>query len=683
MSDADTILEVSDLHTVLQTPNGVVQAVNTVSFALQRGRTLALLGESGCGKSMTALSLMRLVPEPAGRIIGGRIELDGSDLLDLPENGMRRVRGRRMGMIFQEPMTALNPVLSVGEQIGEVLTRHFGLRGSKRREHSLALLQEVGIPDSQARINAYPHQLSGGMKQRVGIAMALAGEPDVLIADEPTTALDVTIQAQILALLGRLQRERGMALLLITHDLAVVRQVADHVAVMYAGHVVETASRKALFAAPGHPYTRKLFQSVPTAERRDRHLSVIRGSVPSLATPFTACRFADRCEFAWEACRNEAPRFIATGTGAVRCHLFDQRFTKQAQTAPDEQQQVTAYEPPATAANTLLDVHNLQVHFPIRRGVLKRTVGHVYAVDGVSLQIAPGRTVALVGESGCGKTTLGRALLRLEKPTGGSVAFDGADMARLRGRKLRALRREVQIIFQDPYSSMDPRMRVVDVVAEGMRAQNIGKSGAERERRAGEVLEEVGLSAAALERYPHEFSGGQRQRIAIARALAVDPRLLVCDEPTSALDVSVQAQVLNLLRRLQRERDLAYLFISHNMAVVGYVADEIAVMYLGRIVEHGPSDAVMNSPKHPYTQALLAAAPTLDATVESHDEPDQIDPPSPSNPPAGCHFADRCPHVMPRCRQAYPGVTQVGNGHSARCFLYSDAVDGESANERK
>src|SRR5699024_7695457 len=384
--------------------------------------------------------------------------------------------------------------------------------------------------------------------------MALAGEPDMLIADEPTTALDVTIQAQILALLGRLQRERGMALLLITHDLAVVRQAADHVAVMYAGHIVESASCEALFAAPGHPYSRKLFESIPTADRRDRHLSVIRGRVPSLATPFTACRFADRCEFAWEACRRESPRFIATATGGVRCHLFDKRFADHAQTASTgAQPQTTVHASPLASTNTLLDVRDLQIHFPIRRGVLKRTVGHVYAVDGVSLQIAPGRTVALVGESGCGKTTLGRALLRLEKPTGGAVTFDGTNMARQRGRHLRNLRREVQIIFQDPYASMDPRMRVADVIAEGMRAQGMGKNGTERERRAGELLEEVGLSTNALERYPHEFSGGQRQRIAIARALAVEPRLIVCDEPTSALDVSVQAQVLNLLRKLQQE----------------------------------------------------------------------------------------------------------------------------------
>ncbi|MDN5937737.1 MAG: ABC transporter ATP-binding protein, partial [Salinisphaera sp.] len=592
------ILRVHELRTWLDTPQGVVRAVNSVSFTLERGRTLALLGESGCGKSMTALSLMRLVPEPAGHIVGGAVELDGTDLLDLPEHAMRRLRGRRLAMIFQEPMSALNPVLTVGDQIGEALRRHFGLRGKRRRERCLALLREVGLPDPEARLDAYPHQLSGGMKQRVGIAIALAGEPEVLIADEPTTALDVTVQAQILALLARLQRDRGMAMLLITHDLAVVRQVADRVAVMYAGHIVEQASREALFAQPQHPYTRALFASVPDRQRRRQRLTVIRGSVPSLARQFQACRFADRCEHAWDDCRNTAPAWIDTDSGRVRCHLYDRRIAKQ---PPVQTPAVadTAAEPdthPVGNGQALLEARDVKVHFPIKRGVLKRTVGHVFAVDGVSLQVTPGRTLALVGESGCGKTTLGLALLQLLRPSAGSVHFDGVDLARLRRHALRRKRRELQMIFQDPYSSMDPRMRIADVVIEGMRAQGIGGGVKQRRKRAAELLEEVGLDAAALDRYPHEFSGGQRQRVCIARALAVDPRLIICDEPTSALDVSVQAQVLNLLRRLQGEYALAYLFISHNMAVVGYIADEVAVMYLGRVVEQGPVDEVMQRP---------------------------------------------------------------------------------------
>lgn len=674
MNTEDDILQVCDLHTELNTPDGVVQAVNTVSFTLQRGQTLALLGESGCGKSMTALSLMRLVPEPAGVIAGGSVSLEGTDLLALPEYAMRGIRGRRMAMIFQEPMTALNPVLTIGEQIGEILNKHFKLTRSERRQQILSLLREVGLPEPEQRLTAYPHQLSGGMKQRVGIAMALAGEPDVLVADEPTTALDVTIQAQILALLARLQRERGMALLLITHDLAVVQQVADHVAVMYAGHIVESASREALFAAPGHPYTRKLFDSIPAASRRYTRLNTIPGQVPSLTQTFQGCRFADRCHLAWRDCTRYAPVETATDTATVRCHLFDPRFAERAPVTEviDSEQQVGEPNELDVATQTpLLRVRDLQVHFPIRRGLFKRTVGHVYAVDGVSLNMTPGRTLALVGESGCGKSTLGRALLRLEQPTGGRVQFDELDLATIGGRQLRRLRRDIQMIFQDPFASMDPRMRVADIVAEGIQAQKMGANQAEREQRVAALLDDVGLSAAAMERYPHEFSGGQRQRIAIARALAVDPRLMVCDEPTSALDVSVQAQVLNLLRRLQHEHHLAYLFISHNMAVVGYVADEIAVMYLGRIVEHGPADVVMNDPKHPYTQALLAAAPTLEAADAPSAETNQAAPPSPSNPPEGCHFADRCPYVMEQCRQTAPGVTQVGPGHTTRCFLYT------------
>ncbi len=672
---ADPVVQVENLRTFLDTPEGRVRAVDGVSLALERGRTMALLGESGCGKSMTALSLMRLVPAPAGFIAGGSVRLEGVDLLDLSEMEMRAIRGRRMAMIFQEPMTSLNPVKSVGEQIGEVLRRHHRLRGRRARERSIELLREVGIADPQERVDVYPHQLSGGMKQRVMIAMALAGEPEVLIADEPTTALDVTIQAQILALLARLQKERGMALLLITHDLAVVSQVADRVAVMYAGEIVEEASRDELFSTPRHPYTRKLFESLPARGRRDRLLSVIPGSVPPLTREFAACRFAPRCPFAWDDCHRVAPVWDRVGDGGVRCHMFDPRFADRRPNTPPAQQDSDAGDrhPSASdAGRPLLAIDDLKVHFPIRRGVFKRTIGHVRAVDGVSLALERGRTLALVGESGCGKTTLGRAVLQLIRPTAGGVRFDDLDLARLRGRKLRRYRRQLQMIFQDPFSSMDPRMRVVDVVAEGLRAQGLGGNTRERTERIVALLEQVGIGPEALERYPHEFSGGQRQRICIARALAVEPRLIICDEPTSALDVSVQAQVLNLLRRLQGELGLTYLFISHNMAVVGYVADEIAVMYLGRIVEYGSADEVLNHPKHPYTQALLAAAPTLEDTEGGPSGGASGDPPSPARPPPGCHFAPRCPHVMDVCRKSYPGETPLGPKHSVRCYLYGD-----------
>ncbi len=662
-----TLLEVEGLRTLIGQGPGAVRAVDGVSFRIRRGEAFALVGESGCGKSMTALSILGLVPRPAARIVAGSVRLDGTDLLRLPERALREVRGRRIGMVFQEPQTALNPVLSVETQIGEALTRHLGLRGHARREKVLALLREVGIPDPERRLREYPHQLSGGMKQRVVIAMAIACDPELVIADEPTTALDVTLQAQVLELLRRERARRGMALLLITHDLGVVAENADRVAVMYAGELVEEAPCGRFFREPRHPYTRRLFEALPDRRKRARPLAVIPGTVPSLAAPPPGCRFAPRCALADARCREAVPGWTDLGEGhRVRCHAVAEG---RAAAAPD------AAPPPrarrAVAAAPLLEVQGLAVHFPVRKGVLRRTVGHVRAVDGLSFRIGAGRTLALVGESGCGKTTAGKAVLQLVRPTAGSVRFDGTELTRLRGRALRRRRRDLQIVFQDPYASMNPRMLVGDIVAEGLVAQRIAPGRAERERRVAALLERVGLPADAARRYPHEFSGGQRQRICIARALAVEPRLVVCDEPTSALDVSVQAQILNLLRELQDRLGLAYLFISHDLAVVGYLAHEIAVMYLGRIVEHGPVDAVLDRPLHPYTEALLAAAPTVDTATGRRTVQLPGEPPSPVSPPPGCHFHARCPHAMPACREAYPPETEPDPGHRVRCFLHA------------
>ena len=622
---------------------------------------------------MTALSLLQLVPQPAGRIVGGEVLLDGVDLLALPEVAMRGVRGRRIAMIFQEPMTSLNPVLTVGTQIGESLRRHRGLKGAALRTRILELLDAVGIPDPQHRIDGYPHQLSGGMKQRVMIAIALAGEPELLIADEPTTALDVTIQAQVLDLLRRLQRDTGMAILLITHDLGVVAQMADRVAVMYAGQIVEQAGRDDFFATPQHPYSRKLFESLPGMDKRAESLAVIRGSVPSLATLFSGCRFVERCDYAWPTCHSIVPDWIDTAAGAgVRCHLADPRQCN-AEHAPLPPLTHTPSAAVAVAAQhngNLLDVDDLKVHFPIHQGLLQRVTGHVYAVDGVSLRIAQGRTLALVGESGCGKTTVGKGILQLIRPTAGTVRFDGTELTQLHGAELRRRRAQFQIVFQDPYSSMNPRMLVGDIIEEGMITQRIGRDRAERRARVADLLQQVGLSPEMRERYPHEFSGGQRQRICIARALAVRPRLIVCDEPTSALDVSVQAQILNLLKNLQNELGLSYLFISHNLAVVGYLAHDIAVMYLGRIVEQGPVEQVLSNPLHPYTRALLSAVPVADPTRQREIIRLEGDLPSPAHPPAGCHFHPRCPQAMARCRESYPPVTQSGAAHQVRCFLH-------------
>jgi len=672
------VVRVRELKAWFPTSRGEVRAVDGVDFELERGRTFALLGESGCGKSMTALAMMRLMPPP-GRVVEGAVELEGADLLGLSEARMREVRGRRMSMIFQEPQTSLNPVMSVGDQIGEALEYHLGLGAAARRERVRELLDAVGIPDPERRVEEYPHQLSGGMKQRVMIAMALACEPAVLIADEPTTALDVTIQAQVLRLLRGLQERTGMAVMLITHDLGVVAEVADEVAVMYAGHLVERAAVEEFFARPAHPYSRKLFASLPEVSRREGTLEVIRGSVPALHQRFAGCRFEPRCDFAWETCSDVVPGWSEAGVEhRVRCHLYDPACSEGTGPPPGTPARGGERERGARpAGGELLRVEQLAVHFPIRRGVLKQVVGHVRAVDGVSLRVAAGQTLALVGESGCGKTTAGKGILQLLRPSAGRVLYDGVELTETRGEALRARRKELQIIFQDPYASMNPRMMVGDIIEEGMIAQGMGAGRAERRARVAELLEQVGLGAESQHRYPHEFSGGQRQRICIARALAVEPRLIVCDEPTSALDVSVQAQILNLLRRLQRDFGLAYLFITHNISVVEYLAHEVAVMYLGRIVERGTVDEVLHDPKHPYTRALLSAVPVADPGRRREVIRLEGELPSPARPPRGCHFHPRCPEVMPHCAERYPQVRSLGATHAVHCYLYGEDGIGE------
>jgi len=683
MSDTGPILRVERLSTWLGRGERPVRAVDEVSFSVARGETLALLGESGCGKSMTALSIMRLVPASAGRVVGGGVWLAGRDLLALPEAAMRRVRGRRVAMIFQEPMTSLNPVLSVGRQVGEALARHRGLGGAGLARAVVEALESVGLPEPRRRADEYPHQLSGGMKQRVMIAMALAGRPELLIADEPTTALDVTTQAQILERLRALRERTGMALLLITHDLGVVAEMADRVAVMYAGHVVEEARREAFFREPRHPYSRKLFESLPDAGRRDAPLATIPGTVPRLDEPFAGCRFAPRCELAWSTCHETPPAWFGEPGRRARCHLLDPgarrpaawpaRAAAERPSAQQARPEQTRDAQRRAPAEVVLAARDLEVHYPIRRGVLRRTVGMVRAVDGVSLDLRAGTTLALVGESGCGKTSVGKSLLQLVRPRGGSVRFDAEELTRLGGRALRRRRAQLQIIFQDPLSSLNPRMRVGDIVEEGMIVQGIGGEAAARRATVDRLLGQVGLAPEARDRYPHEFSGGQRQRVCVARALAVNPRIIVCDEPTSALDVSVQAQILNLLARLQHELELAYLFITHNIAVVAYLAHEVAVMYLGRVVEQGPVEAVLGRPRHPYTQALLSAVPSAVPGSPCGRIRIEGDPPSPANPPAGCHFHPRCPHAMPVCRERYPDPTDTGAAHTVACFLYGGA----------
>jgi peptide/nickel transport system ATP-binding protein len=611
------MLQIQDLEVGLDSDAGLVRAIDGLQLAIARGETFALVGESGCGKSMTALALMRLLPEN-GRVLAGRIDLEGQDTLELSEQAMRTVRGGRIGMIFQEPSTSLNPVMKVGDQIVEAIETHTPLRGAAARAKAIEWLTKVGIPEPERRIDEYPFRMSGGQKQRVMIAMTLATEPDFLVADEPTTALDVTIQKQILDLLRELQREHGMGLLLITHDLGVVAGMAQRVALMYAGQIVEVAEAGEFFRAPKHPYAQALLRALPDAERRDVSLAAIPGTVPALTQAFAGCRFAPRCASAMAHCASTVPILMPQGpTRSVRCLLYAEGALPTAdrpepvlRQARDDRKDTVRAEP----VGSLLDVRNLRVRFPIRKGLLQRVAGHFDAVDGVSFSIREARTLALVGESGCGKTNSGKAivqLLRRQATIEGQALLNGRNLFELEGDALRDARREVQIIFQDPYASLDPRMRVFDILEEGLVALRPEMDAPSRRARLEQLADQVGLRREALDRYPHEFSGGQRQRIAIARALAVQPKLIVCDEPTSALDVSVQAQILNLLRELQRELGLAYLFITHNIGVVEYIADQVAVMRAGRIVEQGASGEVLGAPQHEYTRTLLAAVPRL------------------------------------------------------------------------
>ncbi len=605
------MLEIDDLRVQLEADAGLVRAIDGMTLSLSRGETFALVGESGCGKSMTALALMRLLPEN-GRVAGGAVRLDGQNLLALPEHGMRTLRGARIAMIFQEPSTSLNPVMRVGDQIVEAIEAHTPLRGQAARAKAIDWLARVGIPEPARRIDDYPFRLSGGQKQRVMIAIALAAEPDYLIADEPTTALDVTIQAQILDLIRDLQRERQLGVLLITHDLAVVSGMAHRVALMYAGQIIEVAPAAEFFAAPKHPYARLLLQALPDAARRGEPLAAIAGTVPPLWLDFAGCRFWPRCDKAMGHCAGTLPALTEEGPRhQVRCLLYSQPGEALPRPAPAPKR---AWPELAGQGEPLLDVRDLRVRFALKAPLLHRGPRHFDAVDGVSFQLQAGRTLALVGESGCGKTTSGKAivqLLRRQAQVSGQALFDGQDLFKLGGAALLRARRDIQIIFQDPFASLNPRMRVAEVLDEGLMALRPDLDAAARRERLHALVDQVGLRRDALQRWPHEFSGGQRQRIAIARALAVEPRLIVCDEPTSALDVSVQAQILNLLRDLQRERGLSYLFITHNIGVVEYIADEIAVMRAGAIVERGDCDAVLRAPRETYTQTLLAAVPRL------------------------------------------------------------------------
>lgn len=606
-------LNVQNLVVDLQTEMGMARAVDALSITLEKGQTFALVGESGCGKSMTALSLLRLLPDNAV-IQKGQVNLSDVDVFKLSENEMRAIRGRRISIIFQEPSTSLNPVMTVGDQILEVIHQHTELTSSEAFDRAVEWLRKVGLPEPQRRMASYPFEMSGGQLQRVMIAIALAAEPDLLIADEPTTALDVTIQAQILDLLKSLQKERGMAMLLITHDLAVVSGMADQVALMYAGQIVEVASAADFFVRPSHPYAKLLLQALPGEDLRGRQLAAIHGTVPPLTQTFKGCRFAPRCPYQVEACHEKAlPMSTLSSSHHVRCVRVNDPGLQSLSLPPllDQAKQDAADHSP------LLSVKNLSVSYSLGGGVLGLKKSF-QAVKNVSFDIPKGQTLALVGESGCGKTTIGKSILQLLTPQtkiSGQVFLQGQDLFTLQGEALQASRRQMQIIFQNPFSSLNPRMRVQEILEEGMKSLHPEWTADQRMADLKTLMDQVGLRIESLDRYPHEFSGGQRQRIAIARALAVKPSLIVCDEPTSALDVSVQAQILNLLRELQDHLGVSYLFVTHNIGVVAYLADRVAVMHGGELVEMGETSQILNHPKEIYTKELLSSVPKLNQAL--------------------------------------------------------------------
>jgi len=668
------LLEVEDLHVHFVTSRGVVRAVEGISYQVRAGEVVALVGESGCGKSVSSLAIMQLLAKPAGRIVGGRVLFQGRDLLQLSAEEMREIRGRDIAMIFQEPMTSLNPVLTIGFQIMEPLLIHLRMGETAAKSRALDLLKMVGIPDPGRRLDQYPHQFSGGMRQRVMIAIGLACNPKLLIADEPTTALDVTIQAQILKLMKDLSRDLGIALVIITHNLGVVARYADRVNVMYSARIAEQGTAEELFDRPLHPYTAGLLRSVPRLDQpRGRKLETIDGVPPNLLDPPLGCRFAPRCPARLDECVAAPPPLVEILPRHWSACLRSVKMSKVG--AAGLGLQSANPQPPAPKAiaggEPLLRVHDLRTYFKVGAGIrlLKPTHTEVRAVDGLSFEIRRGETVGLVGESGCGKTTVGRTLLRLEEPTSGQIIFDGADVTRAAGAQLKAYRRQIQVIFQDPYSSLNPRMTIGEIIAEPMLVYKLQPDGKAAKRRVAELLTQVGLFDYMAQRYPHELSGGQRQRVGIARALALQPSFIVCDEPVSALDVSIQAQIINLLEELQREFNLTYLFIAHDLAVVRHISDRVIVMYLGKVMEIADRDALYSAPLHPYTKALLDAVPIPDPALEARREYRVLagEVPSPLNPPRGCVFHTRCPLAGAECKGAIPELREIRPQHFAAC----------------
>lgn len=670
------LFEIKNIQTCFKTNNLNVRAVDGVSIHLDRGEIIGIVGESGSGKSVTMMSALQLVAAP-GKIEAGEVFLEGveGNLLNYPSNSelMREIRGGRISMIFQEPMTSLNPVLTIGYQIQENIMLHLKMDKEAAKQKTIEMLKMVKIPDAEQRFNYYPGQFSGGMRQRIMIAMAMSSNPDILVADEATTALDVTTQAQLLEMIRDIAKKTNTAVIIVTHNLGIVARFSERIYVMYSGNVMETTCTMDIFKNPQHPYTRSLLRAIPRLDDpKDRVLIPIDGLPPNPASRPEYCPFYERCEYRMDKCKQSVkPELMEIANNHfAACYLTSEELRIKEHEISKKIQK----EAPVRILKDArcLDVKNVRKFFPIYKGMMRKKVGEVKAIEDITFHVKKGETLGVVGESGCGKTTMARCVMRVYKPEEGNIIFGGNDIASLNDKQLKPYRSKIAMIFQDPFSSLDPRQTAGSIVGESLKLAKTYRSQKAYDERVDELFRIVGLDPALKDRVPHEFSGGQRQRIGIARALSSEPDLIICDEPISALDVSIQAQIINLLEELQAKLEISYIFIAHDLAVVKHISDRILVMYLGRVVEIAECNELYENTLHPYTKALLSAVPVADPLVEAGRErvPIQGEVPSIINRPKGCPFHDRCNYKTKRCENEVPTLKDNGKGHEVACFLY-------------